>query len=102
MTVGKTTLESINESGKLIYYFQTLEGQLVNIWLDRSLSYWWVYPREDGELSDTILPRDELDRLKREIEPELKPETVSDDATKKEWRFQLPNQADDIAIAIVD
>ena len=73
----KTALERIGESGRGIYYFETLEGQLVNIWDYGSLSYWWVYPREDGELSETILPREELDRFKRETElesePELKP-----------------------------
>ena len=102
----KTALESVNESGRTIYHFEKFNGQHVNIWLDGSLISLSLDPREDGELNDTILPREELDRLKREteteIEPELKPEAVSDDATKKVWRFRLPNQADDIAIAIVD
>ena len=93
----KTTLESINEAGRLIYYFQTLEGQLVNIWLDGSLSGWWVYPREDGELSDTILPREELDRLAPKPKPkkqfsEAKVD-VSDDQPAYAAPPKKPNEA---------
>ena len=93
----KKTLERIGESGRGIYYFETLEGQLVNIWDYGSLSYWWVYPREDGELSDTILPREELDRLAPKPKPkkqfsEAKVD-VSDDQPAYAAPPKKPNEA---------
>ena len=99
----KTALERIGESGRGIYYFETLEGQLVNIWDYGSLSYWWVYPREDGELSETILPREELDRFKRETElesePELKPQPQPH---LPDLPFKSPQKPNEVSIVMVD
>ena len=94
---------TIHEFGEAMWIFQNLRGERITIWLEGRLEGFWFY-EENGWIAWSYLAREELDRLNTspEPEPELKPEPVSDDATKKVWRFQLPNQADDIAIAIVD
>jgi hypothetical protein len=92
-----------HELGEAIWILENFRGERITRWHEGRLWGYWL-KEENGWIADTCLAREELDRLNTspEPEPELKPETVSDDATKKVWRFQLPNQADDIAIAIVD
>ena len=53
----KTVLTARNELRRAIYYFESFEGQPLNIWLDGSLDYLWAERGEDGELRGTVLPR---------------------------------------------
>ena len=59
----RLALEKMNADGARIYYFETLNGESINIWEWGSLSYALSHLREDGELSGTVLPREELDRF---------------------------------------
>ena len=59
----KTVLTARNELRRAIYYFESFEGQPLNIWLDGSLDYLWAERGEDGELRGTVLPKEELDRF---------------------------------------
>lgn len=61
----KNALADLNGSGRPIFYFENIKGQLINIWLDGSLGSLRVYLREDGGLSDAILSREELDRFSK-------------------------------------
>ena len=59
----KAVLTAPNELRRAIYYFESFEGQPLNIWTRGSLDYFWAERGEDGELRDTVLPREELDRF---------------------------------------
>ena len=59
----KAVLAARNELRRAIYFFESFEGQSLNIWTRGSLDYFWAERGEDGELRDTVLPREELDRF---------------------------------------
>jgi|TARA_B100001964_G_scaffold193808_1_gene217125 hypothetical protein len=77
-----------------------LNGEPVTIWKDRRLHAEWIWRLVGKELGEIQLTRDELEKFKPELEPEA--ESVSDHTRESVGRFQLPNKADDLAIAIVD
>ena len=97
----KTVLTAPNELRRAIYYFESFEGQPLNIWLNGSLDYLWAERGEDGELRGTVLPREELDRLSgvssesAVIEPNV-------DLKTKVKLYQYPNRADEKARAMTD
>jgi hypothetical protein len=101
----KTVLTARNELRKAIYYFESFEGQPLNIWTRGSLDYFWAERGEDGELRDTVLPREELDRFsgvsleRAAIEPNVE---GAGDLSLEFKPFSVPQgRVDEIAEAMV-
>ena len=102
----KTVLTARNELRRAIYYFESFEGQPLNIWLDGSLNYLWAERGEDGELRDTVLSKEELDRFSG-ISSEgatIEPKVDRTDAAlnPKQHMFNYPNLADEVARLMTD
>lgn len=102
----RLALEKMNADGARIYYFETLNGESINIWAWGSLSYALSHLREDGELSGTVIPREELDRFAPEAKGKAKPneKTVEPKPDKSEEvrLFAYPKLADEIAQLMTD
>ena len=77
----KTVLTARNELRRAIYYFESFEGQPLNIWLDGSLNYLWAERGEDGELRGTVLPREEIDRFAPKTKTKAKRKTNRNEKT---------------------
>ena len=101
----KTVLTARNELRRAIYFFESFEGQPLNIWTHGSLDYFWAERGEDGELMDTVLPREELDRFsgvsleRAAIEPNVE---GAGDLSLEFKPFSVPQgRVDEIAEAMV-
>ena len=102
----KAVLAARNELRRAIYFFESFEGQPLNIWTRGSLDYFWAERGEDGELRDTVLPREELDRFSgvSSESATIEPKVDRTDAAlnPKQHMFNYPNLADEVARLMTD
>ena len=81
-----------HELGEAIWILENFRGERLTVWMEGRLWGYWL-KEENGWIADTCLAREELDKIKAEPEPELKPEPVSDDQPAYAAPPKKPNEA---------